>query len=60
MKVVFMPARSGSKRIINKNLHILNNHPLIATVIEAFKIFDKTCGADSESLVESFKNIFKL
>jgi len=54
MKVAFIPARSGSKRIKNKNLHILNNHPLIATVIEAFKIFDKTCGADSEILVREF------
>lgn len=41
--VALIPARSGSKRIINKNIKILNGHPLIAyTIISAqdSKIFD--------------------
>ena len=41
--VGFIPARSGSKRIENKNIKLLNGHPLIAYTIESAKqsgIFD--------------------
>ena len=33
--IAFIPARSGSKRIENKNIKLLNNHPLIAYSIRA-------------------------
>ena len=42
-KVAFIPARSGSKRIKDKNIRILNGHPLIAyTIVSALKsqVFD--------------------
>ena len=42
--VALIPARSGSKRIKNKNIKILGKHPLIAYSIAAClrsKIFDK-------------------
>ena len=42
--VAFIPARSGSKRIPNKNIRLLQGHPLIAYTIRAAldsKIFDK-------------------
>ena len=41
--VALIPARSGSKRVINKNISPLEGHPLIAyTIISALesKIFD--------------------
>ena len=59
MKVAFIPARSGSKRIKNKNLHILNNHPLIAYAITSAlnsKLFDKVvCATDSAEYAEVAK-----
>jgi len=33
--VAFIPARSGSKRVSNKNVRMLNGHPLIAYTIHA-------------------------
>ena len=33
--VAFIPARSGSKRIINKNICLLNKHPIIAYTISS-------------------------
>lgn len=36
--IAFIPARSGSKRIPNKNIKILSNHPLIAYSIQIAKI----------------------
>ncbi len=50
--IALIPARSGSKRIINKNIKQLNNHPLIAYTIRAAiesKVFDKVvCVTDDE------------
>lgn len=42
--IAFIPARSGSKRLKNKNIKIINSHPLIFwTIYKAIKskIFDK-------------------
>lgn len=51
--IALIPARSGSKRIINKNIKQLNNHPLIAYTIRAAiesKVFDKVvCVTDDEN-----------
>jgi len=56
MKVAFIPARSGSKRIINKNIFKINNHPLLAYAITSAlnsKLFDKViCSTDSEEYAE--------
>ena len=44
MKVALIPARSGSKRLPNKNIKLLRGHPLIAyTIVTAIqsKVFDK-------------------
>ena len=44
MKVALIPARSGSKRFPNKNIKLLNGHPLIAyTITTAIRsdVFDK-------------------
>lgn len=50
--VAFIPARSGSKRVPNKNIKPLGGHPLIAYTIRAAiesKVFDKViCATDSE------------
>ena len=32
--IAFIPARSGSKRVPDKNIKILNRHPLIAYTIQ--------------------------
>ena len=43
MKVALIPARSGSKRFPNKNIKVLNGHPLIAySIVTAIRssIFD--------------------
>jgi CMP-N-acetylneuraminic acid synthetase len=53
MKVIaFIPARSGSKRIVNKNIKQLYQHPLIAYSIRAAiesGVFDKVvCVTDDE------------
>ena len=37
MNVIVIPARSGSKRIKNKNIKILNNKPLITFLLDKFK-----------------------
>jgi N-acylneuraminate cytidylyltransferase len=56
MKVAFIPARSGSKRIKNKNIYRINNHPLLAYAISSAinsKLFDKIiCATDSEEYAE--------
>lgn len=44
MKLALIPARSGSKRFPNKNIKLLNGHPLIAfSIVSAIRseIFDK-------------------
>jgi CMP-N,N'-diacetyllegionaminic acid synthase len=50
--VAFIPARSGSKRVPNKNIKSLGGHPLLAYSIRAAlesKVFDKViCATDSE------------
>ena len=50
--IALIPARSGSKRIKDKNIKLLNGHPLIAYTIRAAidsKIFDKVvCVTDSK------------
>jgi CMP-N,N'-diacetyllegionaminic acid synthase len=58
-KVALIPARSGSKRIFNKNIKILGKHPLLAysicSAIES-KEFDKIiCATDSQEYAEVAK-----
>lgn len=59
LKVAFIPARSGSKRIVDKNIELLNGHPLIAYTIQAAidsKVFDSIiCATDSELYAEIAK-----
>jgi CMP-N,N'-diacetyllegionaminic acid synthase len=54
--VAFIPARSGSKRIPNKNIKNLNGHPLLAYSIRAAidsGVFDAViCATDSEKYAE--------
>lgn len=54
--VAFIPARSGSKRVKNKNIKNLGSHPLIAYTIQAAinsNIFDSViCVTDSEEYAE--------
>ena len=50
---ILIPARSGSKRIKNKNLKLFNNHPLIYWTIKAAKecsINDIFISTDSEEI----------
>lgn len=55
-KIALIPARSGSKRILNKNIKKLGNHPLLAySIISAIesKEFDKIiCATDSPEYAE--------
>lgn len=55
-KVVFIPARSGSKRIPNKNIKPLNGHPVIAYTIRSAidsGVFDSViCATDNELYAE--------
>ena len=50
-KIALIPARSGSKRIQNKNIHLIDGHPMIAySIVSAIKskVFDKVvCCTDS-------------
>lgn len=50
--VAFIPARSGSKRVRNKNIHLLGGHPILAYSIRAAidsGAFDSViCATDSE------------
>jgi CMP-N,N'-diacetyllegionaminic acid synthase len=50
--IAFIPARSGSKRILNKNIKLLKQHPLIAYSIRAAVesgVFEKVvCVTDDE------------
>ena len=54
--VAFIPARSGSKRVIDKNAKVLGGHPLLAYAIAAARasgVFDAViCSTDSERLAE--------
>lgn len=55
-KVAFIPARSGSKRVVDKNIRLLGRHPLLAyAVSSAVKsgCFDSVvCATDSEAYAE--------
>ena len=54
--IAFIPARSGSKRVHDKNIRLLNGHPLLAYSIDsALKsgVFDEVvCATDSELYAE--------
>ena len=56
MKIVAMiPARLGSKRIVKKNLRLLNGKPLISYIIESAKM-----GADVVTIPPAtFRQLFK-
>lgn len=58
-KVAFIPARSGSKRVKDKNIRVLNGHPLIAYTISSAissNIFDSiVCATDSEEYADIAK-----
>ncbi len=51
--IAFIPARSGSKRVPDKNIKLLNKHPLIAYSIQSAissGVFEKViCATDSEA-----------
>lgn len=55
-RVAFIPARSGSKRIPDKNIKVLNGHPLMAHTIrpalESGEFDDVVCVTDSEKYAE--------
>lgn len=54
--VAFIPARSGSKRVPNKNIQSLGGHPLLAYTVRAAidsSVFDAViCATDSEDYAE--------
>jgi CMP-N,N'-diacetyllegionaminic acid synthase len=54
--VAFIPARSGSKRVPNKNIKMLGDHPMLAYTIQAAldsEIFDAViCATDSEQYAD--------
>jgi N-acylneuraminate cytidylyltransferase len=54
--VAFIPARSGSKRVPNKNIRLLGGHPMLAYAIRAAidsGVFDAViCATDSEHYAE--------
>lgn len=54
--VAFIPARSGSKRVPNKNIQSLGGHPLLAYTVRAAidsGVFDAViCATDSEDYAE--------
>lgn len=54
--VAFIPARSGSKRVPNKNIKILNGHPMLAYTVSAAidsGIYDAViCATDSQVYAE--------
>jgi N-acylneuraminate cytidylyltransferase len=58
--VAFIPARSGSKRIPDKNIKLLNGHPMLAYSIRAAidsGIFDSViCATDNELYAEIAKH----
>lgn len=64
MNVIVIPARSGSKRIKNKNIKILNNKPLITFLLDKFKkkklkekIFVSSDSNKIKNIVSNYKNI---
>ncbi len=54
--VALIPARSGSKRVPDKNIKVLNGHPLLAYTIRAAVesgVFDAViCATDSEKYAD--------
>lgn len=56
MRVAFIPARGGSKRIPEKNLRLFNGRPLLSYALEAVhrsEIFDQVIiSTDSEDIIE--------
>ena len=58
--IALIPARSGSKRVPNKNVMLLNGHPLLAYSIEAAlnsKVFDMVvCATDDEEYAKIAKH----
>lgn len=54
--IAFIPARSGSKRVQDKNIRLLNGHPLLAYSIDSAlksRVFDEVvCATDSEIYAE--------
>ena len=54
--VAFIPARSGSKRVKNKNIKLLDGHPLLAYTIQAAidsRVFNAViCATDDQSYAD--------
>ena len=54
--IAFIPARSGSKRVLNKNIKLLGGHPMLAFTVRAAidsGVFDAVvCATDSEAYAE--------
>ena len=61
MNIAIIPARSGSKRIKNKNIKLFKNKPIISYAIKTCinsKIFDKIfVSTDSEKIAKIAKKM---
>ena len=63
--LVIIPARSQSKKLKNKNIRLLNNHPLVAYSIEAAKNIEEKnkivhLSTDSKTIINISKKYYKI
>jgi len=63
--LVIIPARSQSKKLKNKNIRLLNNHPLVAYSIEAAKNIEEKSkivhlSTDSKKIINISKKYYKI
>ena len=63
--LVIIPARSQSKKIKNKNIRLLNSHPLVAYSIEAAKNIEEKSkivhlSTDSKKIINISKKYYKI
>ena len=59
--IALIPARSGSKRIINKNIKYLENHPLIAYTISSAinsEVFDSVMVSTDSSEIANISKYY--
>ena len=60
-KVALIPARSGSKRVKNKNINIFEEHPLIAYTIQSAlssNIFDEIIVSTDSSEIKKISEYY--
>ena len=63
--LVIIPSRSQSKKLKNKNIRLLNNHPLVAYSIEAAKNIEEKnkivhLSTDSKTIINISKKYYKI